>query len=107
MKKKLLILMMFFFFLLLIKGCRCDCQDQAEVTKTVHLENITDVKVAQPAGGCIPKNVLSTLSIETAGGSGIPEIVAVGLYDAEFVRRVRLKHFFHKKTFYIYHIIMF
>lgn len=83
------------------KTCfRCDCCDIAETRKTIPINNVQDIMVAEPAAFawctcCIP-NVLNSVHIETAGSSGGDPIQTpsqgflVGLADPQRFRSVVL-----------------
>mmetsp|Transcript_28652 Transcript_28652/g.66705 ORF Transcript_28652/g.66705 Transcript_28652/m.66705 type:complete len:218 (-) Transcript_28652:51-704(-) len=70
-------------------GCRCDCQDQGKVTKTVPYDKLTDCDVEEPAGAegpicCMVQRVLHTVNVDTASGNrseGGHELAVVGLKE--------------------------
>lgn len=55
-------------------GCRCDCNDQGRVTKTVPFDKITDCDITEPAGAsgpcCSVKNILAKVVVDTASSGG-------------------------------------
>ena len=74
--------------------CRFACCDKGTIRKTIPIDRIQDVVLMEPAGGCLPKDVLYKIAIETAGGQSfdpksgraIPELTLVGLSKHEATR---------------------
>lgn len=80
-----------------VRNCwRMYCCDEGKVVREIPLTKITDVIVTEPAGGCLPENMLYKVAIETPGAKGTdgrPEIVINGLHkdDAYQLRSLVMK----------------
>jgi len=76
-----------------LKDCRCECQRQGRVSKTIPYDKITDCDVDEPAGSsgpvcCLVPNVLHVVNIDTASsGGGSHELQLVGLRDPHAFKR--------------------
>ena len=56
------------------KGCRCECDMEGKVTKTVPFDKLTDCSAEDPAGKegpfcCFVDKVLTVVTVDTASGS--------------------------------------
>jgi hypothetical protein len=79
-----------------VKTCwRLSCCDEGKIVREIPLEQITDVIVTEPAGGCCPPNILYKVSIETPGQGGFsqPDVKIDGLTkdDAYKLRALVMK----------------
>jgi len=71
-------------------GCGCQCEEIGAKTLVVPFEQITDVRVEMPAGGCMPPNVVAKVIVATASQRLSSVMTIEGLLDSHHFRTALL-----------------